>query len=171
VAWGARLSTVAVISIAQPGCTSVHRLNVKRVARSIDQLGRCNQAVTVIASTERNRLPATPAPHQRFAQRGPDHLRTRAELLIRTLSEEDSLATRSQASALEFIVDGYAHVLALDVDCMRLEREIAQLALSGDPSLAGELRELSALLAGVSSTSEQLRQLLDAARLRVEARG
>jgi hypothetical protein len=69
------------------------------------------------------------------------------------------------------IVDGYAHVLALDVDCMRLEREIAQLAQSGNPNVAGELRELSASLQGVSSTSERLRRLLDAARARVERQG
>jgi hypothetical protein len=66
------------------------------------------------------------------------------------------------------IVDGYAHVLALDVDRMRLEREIAHLAQSGDPRVAGELRELSALLRGVTSTSEELRRLLDAVRVHVE---
>ena len=113
-------------------------------------------------------MPAIPAPHQSFAQSGPDHLRDRAESLIRTLSEEDVVATRSKASSLELIVDGYAHVLALDVDRMRLEREIAQLAQSGDPHVAGELRELSALLHGVTATSEHLRRLLDAARVRVE---
>lgn len=72
------------------------------------------------------------------------------------------VATRSRASSLELIVDGYAHVLALDVDRMRLEREIGRLAQSG------ELRELSALLRDVTTTSEQLRRLLDAARVRVE---
>ena len=78
------------------------------------------------------------------------------------------MATRSRASSLELIVDGYAHVLALDVDRVRLEREIAYLAQSGDPEVAGELRELSGLLRGVASTSERLRRLLDAARVRVE---
>jgi hypothetical protein len=113
-------------------------------------------------------MPTMPLQNQRFAQQGPDHLRTRAESLIRTLSEEDLLATRSKDSSLELIVDGYAHVLALDVDRMRLEREIARLAQSGDPHVAGELRELSALSRNVSSTSEELRSLLDAARIRVE---
>jgi hypothetical protein len=78
------------------------------------------------------------------------------------------VATRSRASSLELIVDGYAHVLTLDVDRMRLEREIARLAQSGDPRVAGELRELSALLRGVTSTSEELRRLLDAVRVHVE---
>jgi hypothetical protein len=78
------------------------------------------------------------------------------------------VATRSRASSLELIVDGYAHVLALDVDGLRLEREIAHLAQSGDPHVSGDLRELSALLHEVTSTSERLRQLLDAARVRVE---
>ncbi|HEY5194077.1 MAG TPA: hypothetical protein VIJ39_09440 [Solirubrobacteraceae bacterium] len=110
-----------------------------------------------------------PAPYESFAQRGPDHLRVQAEMLIRSMSEEDVLATRSKASSLELIVDGYAHVLALDVDGIRLEREIGRLAQSGDPDVAGELRELSALLRSVTSTSGQLRGLLDAARVRIEA--
>jgi hypothetical protein len=84
------------------------------------------------------------------------------------MSEEDVVATRSRASSLELIVDGYAHVLALDVDCMRLEREIGRLAQSGDPDVR-ELRELSALLQSVTSTSGRLRGLLDAARARFEA--
>lgn len=78
------------------------------------------------------------------------------------------VATRSPSSSLELIVDGYAHVLALDVDRMRLEREIARLAGSGDPEAWEELRELSALLQDVGATSEHLRELLDAARLRIE---
>jgi hypothetical protein len=88
--------------------------------------------------------------------------------LIRTLSEEDVVATRARAGSLELLVDGYAHVLALDVDRMRLAREIARLAESGDPEVAGELRKLSALVQCVTSTSEELRGLLDAVRVRVE---
>jgi hypothetical protein len=146
-------------------------LNVKRAARSIDRLGRRNQAVTVIVSTRCNRLPVTTAPHQRLAQRGPDDLRTRAEGLIGTLSEQDLLKTRSHLDALEFIVDGYAHVMALDVDCVKREREIAELAQAGDPAVAAELRELSKNLRRTASTSERLRSLLDEARIRVERRG
>jgi len=71
-------------------------------------------------------------------------------------------------SSLEQIVDGYAHVLALDVDGLRLGREIARLAESGDPRAAGELQELSALLRLVTGTSAELRGLLDAVRARVE---
>lgn len=115
-----------------------------------------------------NLLPAPPANHEGLAQRGPDYLRAQAATLIKILREEDVVETRSKDSSLEFIVDGYAHVLALDVDRMRLEREIARLAQAGDPRAAGELRELSALLGSVSSTSAELRRLLDAARIRLE---
>ena len=49
-------------------------------------------------------------------------------------------------------------------------REIARLAESGDPGMAGELRELSALLRRVTRASEELRGRLDAFRTRVEPR-
>jgi hypothetical protein len=114
------------------------------------------------------RLPPTPAPHHNPVLRGTDHLRRRAESLIATLSDEDAVAGGATQSSLEQIVDGYAHVLALDVDGLRLEREIARLAESGDPRAAGELRELSALLRLVRDTSAELRGLLDAVRARVE---
>lgn len=149
----------------------VHGLNVKRAGRSIDRMTPSNQSSWLGPRPRTFQLTALPISHQSFAQGGPDHLRTQAESLIRTLSTEDVVATRELASTLELIVDGYAHVLALDVDCMRLEREIGRLAQSGDPHVSGELRELSALLHGVTSTSEELRRLLDAARARVERRG
>jgi hypothetical protein len=88
--------------------------------------------------------------------------------LIGILSQEDVVATRGMDRSLELLVDGYAHVLALDVDGMRLEREITRLAEAGDPEVAGELRELSALLHDVTSTSAELRARLDAVRVRVE---
>ncbi len=72
---------------------------------------------------------------------------------------------------LELIVDGYAHVLALNVDRRRLEREIVLLAQSGDPRTAVELGRISALLRDVTSTSEALRQLLDAVRSDEEHHG
>jgi hypothetical protein len=93
-----------------------------------------------------------------------------ADLLTATLSEEDTAANRTTKSSLELVVDGYAHVLTLDVDRLRLEREIARLAESGDPGMAGELRELSALLRRVTRASEELRGRLDAFRTRVEPR-
>jgi hypothetical protein len=112
-------------------------------------------------------LPATPAPHHTPVHHGPDYLRRQAESLIRTLSDEDALAHATK-SAVELIVDGYAHVLALDVDRMRMEREIARLAASGDPQVAAELRELSVVLRCLTRTSERLRDLLDSVRARIE---
>jgi hypothetical protein len=100
----------------------------------------------------------------------PDYLCRQAEALIRDLSDERA-AGPAPAESHEPIVDGYAHVLALDVDRMRLEREIARLAESGDPRMAGELRELSVMLRRVTHTSVQLRGLLDAARARAELAG
>ncbi len=104
-------------------------------------------------------------------QPGADRLRRQAESLTATLSAEGIAARRTPKSSLELIVDGYAHVLALDVDRLRLEREIARLAESGDPEVAGELRKLSALLRRVTHASEELRSCLDAFRARVEQQG
>ena len=77
----------------------------------------------------------------------------------------------STKSSLELIVDGYAHVLALDIDCMRMEREIARLAESGDPAVAGELRELSVVIRCLRRTSARLRDLLRTVRERIELGG
>lgn len=115
-------------------------------------------------------LPAPPAPHHTPIHHGPDYLRRQAESLISTLSDEDALADATKSS-LELIVDGYAHVLALDIDCMRMEREIARLAESGDPAVAGELRDLSVLVRCLRRTSAQLRELLRTVRERIELRG
>lgn len=117
-------------------------------------------------------VPAIPAPHQRdLAQRGSDHLLKQAESLIGVLSHEDLAEIHTVTNLLELIVDGYAHVLALDVDRRRLERDIARLAGSGDPHAAVELRELSATLADVTGASEQLRKLLGEVRARDERHG
>ena len=86
----------------------------------------------------------------------PDYLCTQAESLIRSLSEPAPATQPAMGASPEAIVDGYAHVLALDVDRLRLEREIARLAESGDPRVACELRELSVLLRRVRGTSDQL---------------
>jgi hypothetical protein len=115
-------------------------------------------------------LPATPAPHHTPIHHGPDYLRRQAESLISTLSDDEALA-HAPKSSLELIVDGYAHVLALDIDCMRMEREIARLAESGDPAVAGELRDLSVVVRCLRRTSAQLRDLLRAVRERVELAG
>ncbi len=113
-----------------------------------------------------------PAPHQKdHAQRGSDHLLRQAELLIDVLSEEGAAEARTVTDLLELIVDGYAHVLALDVDRRRLERDIARLAGSGDPRAAAELRQLSDTLGDVTSASERLRKLLGEVRARDERGG
>jgi hypothetical protein len=114
--------------------------------------------------------PNTPAPNQSPFLRGTDHLRERAESLIAALSDADAVAGSAAKSSLELIVDGYAHVLALDVDRLRLEREIARLTESVDSQVAGELQELAILLRLVQSTSVELRGLLDAVRAHVECR-
>jgi hypothetical protein len=101
-----------------------------------------------------------------FFDMAPDYLCTQAESLIRTLSGTTPATRPATASSPEAIVDGYAHVLALDVDRLRLEREIARLAESGDPRVAGELRDLSVLLRRVRCTSDELRDQLSAVRAR-----
>jgi hypothetical protein len=115
-------------------------------------------------------LSATSTSDHRSIQRGADRLRRQAESLIATLSDEDTTVNRTTQSSLELVVDGYAHVLALDVDCRRLEREIARLAESGDPEMAGKLSELSALLRRVARASEELRDRLSEFRARLETR-
>lgn len=89
-------------------------------------------------------------------------------MLTATLSDDRAVATLGPNGLSELIVDGYARVLALDVERLALEREIARLAESGDPERAGELRELSAVLRRVSAASEKLRVCLDGLRARTQ---
>jgi hypothetical protein len=51
---------------------------------------------------------------------------------------------------------------------MRMEREIARLAESGDPGVAGELQELSVVLRCLTRTSVRLRSMLSTVRARTE---
>jgi hypothetical protein len=106
-----------------------------------------------------------------FFDMAPDYLCTQAESLIRALSERAPATPLATPASPDAIVDGYAHVLALDVDRLRLEREIARLAESGDPRVAGELRELSILLRRVKHTSDQLRDQLSSVRAQAELAG
>jgi len=108
---------------------------------------------------------ATPAPNHYPIEHDPEYLRSQAQRLIDALSEEHS---DDDPTTLELVVDGYAHVLALDVDRVRLEREIARLAESGDPAAASQLRELSVMLRWMTRTCKQLRELLSSARARAE---
>jgi hypothetical protein len=112
-------------------------------------------------------LPATSTPNHNSIKPGAERLCAQAEALIASLSSMPASSTRS--SALEFVVDGYAHVLALDVDRRRLEREITRLAEIGDPEMVGQLSELSALLRRMARASEDLRDRLSELRARLEA--
>ncbi len=95
-------------------------------------------------------------------------LRSRAEERIRALAEDSSGARAPTGKSMELVVDGYAQVLALDVNSLRLRRELSRLAEAGDPAHAADLRELSALLRILTATAEQLRHALGAARARAE---
>ena len=109
-------------------------------------------------------MSATPAPYH-YPIDDPEYLRSQAERLISALSDENALRSDS---ALDLVVDGYAHVLALDVERVRLEREIARLAELGDPAAAAELRELSVMLRWITRTCKQLRDELSSVRARAE---
>jgi hypothetical protein len=113
-------------------------------------------------------LPATSIPNHNSIKPGAERLCMQAEGLMASLSEMPASST-SRNSSLELVVDGYAHVLALDVDRRRLEREIARLAETGDPEIAGQLSELSALLRRMGHASEDLRGRLSELRARLEA--
>lgn len=78
-------------------------------------------------------------------------------------------ASSTRSSSLDLVVDGYAHVLALDVDRRRLEREITRLAEAGDPEMVGRLSELSALFRRMGHASEDLRGRLSELRARLES--
>ncbi len=112
-------------------------------------------------------MPATTTPNQNSIQPGAERLCTQAEALVASLSSTAASSTRS--TSLDLVVDGYAHVLALDVDRRRLEREITRLAEAGDPEMAARLSELSALLRRMGRASEDLRGRLSELRARVEA--
>jgi hypothetical protein len=73
-------------------------------------------------------------------------------------------------SSLELIMDGYAHVLVLDTDRLRLERQIARLAESRDPAAEAELRDLTILVRSVTRTTEELRDVLGAIHARAQGR-
>jgi hypothetical protein len=112
---------------------------------------------------------AISTPDHTSIRRGADRLSRRTEALIVTLSDKRAAAQRTKQGSLELIVDGYAHVLALDVDRRRLERELVRLAQDGDPDMAGELSELSTLLHDMVRASDELRGRLGELRARVES--
>ena len=113
-------------------------------------------------------MPATSTPNHRSIEQNADRLCRQAELLIATLSEHGTVTGRTTENLVELLVDGYARVLALDLDRRKLEREIAHLAESGDPGVAERLRELSIVLRRVTRVSDELRARLDRTRAGVE---
>lgn len=121
-------------------------------------------------------MSATSTPHHNSIQPGAERLCEQAEALVSSLAGDDvphgylvDVGPESSAGGpLELVVDGYAHVLALDVDRRRLEREVARLAEAGDPGMAARLGELSGLLRRMTRVSEELRACLDALRARLE---
>lgn len=98
-----------------------------------------------------------------------DDLCRRAGSLIATLSDEHAMEAIAKQGLLDLIVNGYAEVLALDAERLRLQREIARLAESGDPGAAGELQGLSVMLRILGGTTAELRGLLEQALARVRA--
>jgi hypothetical protein len=121
-------------------------------------------------------LPATSISHHDSIQPGAERLCEQAEALVESLTGEDVPRgylvdvgpEDAPGGPLELVVDGYAHVLALDVDRRRIEREVARLAEAGDPQMAARLSELSGLLRRMTRVSEELRARLDALRARLE---
>lgn len=111
-------------------------------------------------------MSATPAQNHLPIEHDPEYLRSQAQRLIDALSEEPT--DEAHAATLELVVDGYAHVLVLDVDRVRVEREIARLAESGDPAAAPQLRELSVMLRWMTCMGTRLRELLSTTRARAE---
>jgi hypothetical protein len=127
-------------------------------------------------------LSAASIPHHDSIQPGAERLCEQAEALIASLTGEDlshdyradvlvdAWPESSADGPLELVVDGYAHVLALDVDRRRLEREVARLAEAGDPGTTVQLSELSGLLRRMTGVSQELRARLDALRAQLEGR-
>jgi hypothetical protein len=123
-------------------------------------------------------LSATSTSHHNSIHPGAERLCEQAEALVASLVHDEGprgyLAGQGPESAvagsLDLVVDGYAHVLALDVDRRRLEREIAHLAEAGDPGMAARLSELSGLLRRMTGVSDELRARLDALRAQLEGR-
>ena len=123
-------------------------------------------------------LSAASISHQDSIQPDAERLCEQAEALLASLAGEEAprgylagVDPESTAGGpLELVVDGYANVLALDVDRRRLEREVARLAEAGDPDMSARLSELSGLLRRMTRVSEELRARLDALRAQLEGR-
>jgi len=130
------------------------------------RLTRCGRTSSLWRHQHRSDLPAIDTPTHGTVLRAADRLRRQAELLTATLSDETTTSALGASGLSELIVDGYARVLSLDVERLGLEREITRLAESGDPGMAGELRELSAVLRRVIQASGALRVCLDGLRAR-----
>ncbi len=121
-------------------------------------------------------MSATSVPHHNSIHPGAERLCEQGEALVASLTSDevprdylvDGDPEGSARGPLELVVDGYAHVLALDVDRRRIEREVARLAEAGDPGMAARLGELSGLLRRMTRVSEDLRAQLDVLRARLQ---
>ena len=99
----------------------------------------------------------------------PDYLCRQADSLIRTLSGTANASPPVAASSPEVIVNGYAHVLALDVDRLKLgARDRSPRGIRRSAGGWTSFSELSVLLRLVRCTSDQLRAQLSVVRAQAE---
>jgi ABC-type phosphate transport system auxiliary subunit len=90
---------------------------------------------------------------------------------LRTLTDAPAARDEASRARVEWtLTDGYAHAMSLELDRLRLERQIGEVAAQVDVRARGakteELQELSARLADTSRELEHLRELLAAVRRR-----
>ena len=91
-------------------------------------------------------------------------LQTQAEERIRALEDGPAAFPHSTGDSPDPIADGYALALTLEVDRLRLQRELTRLAKIGDTAFAADLQGLTMLLTRVLATAERLRDALRTAR-------
>jgi len=90
-------------------------------------------------------------------------LQGQAEARMRALEDGPVAFPHPPGDSPDSIADGYALALTLEVDRLRLERELTRLAQVGDTAFAADLQGLTMLLIRVQATAERLRDALRAA--------
>jgi uncharacterized membrane protein YccC len=90
---------------------------------------------------------------------------------IRTLLEERAADPRDVLTGVEHtLTDGYAAMLELEGERLRIERRMSQLARTVErPEEAGELRHLAAQLVGTEAKLDEMRGLLAELRRAADA--